>query len=84
MRAHQQQSTMPKIKTLKARLQKEIFGQDEAIDRVVDKLMIHACGLSETEKPNGSFLFAGLTGVKKTELAKALATHFGTGFIVKK
>ena len=58
------------------RLKASVIGQDEAIETVVRSLQVHFAGLSSGEKPIGSFLFVGPTGVGKTELARALATSF--------
>lgn len=60
-------------KTLKA----NIFGQDSAIDTVVDAIQVARAGLRNPEKPMGAFLFAGPTGVGKTELARQTATQLG-------
>lgn len=60
-------------KTLKA----NIFGQDSAIDTVVDAVLVARAGLRNPEKPMGAFLFAGPTGVGKTELARQAAAQLG-------
>lgn len=54
------------------RIKTRVFGQDKAVDTVVNSLMINRAGLSEPGKPIGCFLFLGPTGVGKTELAKAI------------
>ncbi|KAM0686019.1 hypothetical protein COBT_002764, partial [Conglomerata obtusa] len=54
------------------RIKERIFGQDEAVEIVVDALLTNRAGLSEPNKPIGCFLFLGPTGVGKTELAKAV------------
>ena len=68
------------LKKLKERLQTVIFGQDRAIDAVVQAVKRSSAGLGNPDSPTGSFLFAGPTGVGKTEvarqLAKALSVHF--------
>lgn len=56
-------------------LQRVVFGQDDAIKVVVDAIKLARAGLRATNKPWGSFLFTGPTGVGKTELAKQLAAH---------
>ncbi len=69
------------LKTLREDLKKVIFGQDEAIQRVVDAIQISRAGLGHETKPVGSFLFSGPTGVGKTELAKQLAESLGIEFM---
>ena len=66
---------------LKSKLQSVIFGQDHAIDQVVGAIKLSRSGLGQPEKPVGSFLFSGPTGVGKTELAKQLAAMMGVEFI---
>jgi ATP-dependent Clp protease ATP-binding subunit ClpA len=66
---------------LKSRLQAVIFGQDHAIDQVVGAIKLSRSGLGQPEKPVGSFLFSGPTGVGKTELAKQIAVILGVEFI---
>jgi ATP-dependent Clp protease ATP-binding subunit ClpA len=58
-----------------------VFGQDEAIDKIVDAIQISRAGLSAESKPVGSFLFSGPTGVGKTELSKQLAEQLGVEFM---
>ncbi|MDQ3633616.1 MAG: ATP-dependent Clp protease ATP-binding subunit ClpA [Acidobacteriota bacterium] len=70
-----------RLKTLKPDLKEFIFGQDEAIDKVVDAIQISRAGLGVDEKPVGSFLFSGPTGVGKTELSKQLAETLGVEFL---
>jgi len=70
-----------RLHTLKEDLQSVVFGQDHAIDRVVDAIQINRAGLGQPNKPVGSFLFSGPTGVGKTELAKQLATQLGVEFL---
>lgn len=65
------------IVDLDANIKKVVFGQDEAIDTVVEKVYIAKAGLKSHTKPTGSFLFSGPTGVGKTELAKQLAEILG-------
>lgn len=66
-----------KIKNLEQTLKQTIFGQDEAVETVVTAIKLARSGLREIQKPLGSFLFAGPTGVGKTELAKQLAQVLG-------
>ena len=54
-------------------LHKRVIGQDEAVDAVADSILRARSGLSDPNRPIGSFMFLGPTGVGKTELAKALA-----------
>ncbi|MCB9673767.1 MAG: ATP-dependent Clp protease ATP-binding subunit ClpA [Alphaproteobacteria bacterium] len=69
-----------KLKNLEPDLKNVIFGQDEAIDAVVASIKLSRAGIGSPRKPTGSFLFAGPTGVGKTELARQLATHLGVEF----
>lgn len=70
-----------RLKTLREDIKKTIFGQDEAIDRIVDAIQISRAGLGHQTKPVGSFLFSGPTGVGKTEVSKQLAEVLGVEFI---
>ena len=54
-------------------LKLNVYGQDNAIEEIVDKILVAQAGLKSEEKPIGSFVFMGPTGVGKTELAKQLA-----------
>ncbi|QRK09202.1 ATP-dependent Clp protease ATP-binding subunit ClpA [Archangium violaceum] len=69
------------LKNLEPELNKVIFGQDSAIKSVVDAIKLARSGLRAPEKPIGSFLFSGPTGVGKTELAKQLAAVLGVEFL---
>ncbi len=62
-----------KLLNMEAHLEKRVIGQKEAIKAVSDAVRRSRAGLSEPDRPNGSFLFLGPTGVGKTELCKALA-----------
>jgi len=66
---------------LEKRLKALIFGQDDAVDQVAHAVKMSRAGLGHPEKPVGSFVFAGPTGVGKTELAKQLAFSMGVEFI---
>jgi len=67
-----------KLLDLESILHRQVIGQDEAIKQVSEALRRARSGISNAEKPVGSFLFLGPTGVGKTETAKALAkTYFG-------
>lgn len=58
---------------VEASLKENVFGQDKAIDILADSYYISVAGLKKTNKPVGSFLFTGPTGVGKTEVSKSLA-----------
>lgn len=70
-----------RLKSLRDDLKKVIFGQDEAIDKIVDAIQISRAGLGHESKPVGSFLFSGPTGVGKTEVSKQLAHILGVEFL---
>ena len=69
------QGEMAKLVDLEAQLHKRVIGQDEAVSAVAGAIRRSRAGLSDPDKPIGSFLFLGPTGVGKTELAKALAEY---------
>jgi len=69
-----------KLRNLKDNLKLLIFGQDEAIDKVNDSILMSRSGLGNEGKPLASFVFAGPTGVGKTELARQLAFQMGINF----
>ena len=66
---------------LEKNMQTKIFGQEKAIDSLLDKIYISQAGLKSINKPVGSFLFVGPTGVGKTEAAKQLAVNLGVKLI---
>jgi ATP-dependent Clp protease ATP-binding subunit ClpA len=70
-----------RLKTLKDDIKAYLYGQDEAVEKVVDAIQISRAGLSQPNRPVGSFLFSGPTGVGKTELSKQLAEQLGVEFI---
>ncbi|MCJ8330908.1 MAG: AAA family ATPase, partial [Lentisphaeria bacterium] len=70
-----------KLRTLESSLRAVIFGQDEAINRVSKAIKLSRAGVRDPEKPIGSFLFAGPTGVGKTELSKQLGDILNLAFI---
>lgn len=70
-----------RLETLSRDLKLLIYGQDQAVDQVVRAIQLSRAGLGEPDKPIGSFLFAGPTGVGKTELAKQLATNMDIEFM---
>ena len=65
------------LKDLEASLKRVVFGQDKAIESLSSAIKLARAGLREPEKPIGSYLFAGPTGVGKTEVAKQLADNLG-------
>jgi ATP-dependent Clp protease ATP-binding subunit ClpA len=69
------------LQSLEKELQGVIFGQDEAIRNLTSTIKLARSGLRSPEKPIGSFLFSGPTGVGKTELAKQLAAVLGVEFL---
>ena len=70
-----------RLRTLGDDLRARIFGQDEAVDGVVRAILRSRAGLSRENRPMGSFLFHGPTGVGKTELAKTLAELLDVAFV---
>ena len=66
-----------RLKDLTVELKKEIFGQESAIDLVVDAIKRNRAGFGNPDKPIASLLFVGPTGVGKTELARQLAYNLG-------
>ena len=58
---------------LDSKMKETVYGQDEAIDKVVENILVAKAGLREKNKPIGSYLFVGPTGTGKTETARALA-----------
>jgi len=73
-------SDLSLLKNLQKNLQKRVFGQDEAIKTIVKSIKINRSGMGVDDKPVGSFLFTGSTGVGKTEVAKELANVMGIHF----
>ena len=69
------------LKNLDTELKAVIFGQDAAIDEVASAIKLSRSGLRAPDKPMGSFLFAGPTGVGKTELARQLARMLKVEFL---
>ena len=66
---------------LEENLKKVVYGQDEAIEKIVDKILVAQAGLKPEDKPIGSFVFMGPTGTGKTETAKALANNLGVKLV---
>ena len=69
------------LANLEKNLKAVVYGQDEAIDEVVDKIHVAQAGLKAENKPIGSFVFMGPTGCGKTETAKQLAKQLGIPMI---
>ncbi len=66
---------MQKLSHLEEHLHKRVIGQDEAVSAVADAVIRARAGLKDPNRPIGSFIFLGPTGVGKTELARALAEY---------
>jgi ATP-dependent Clp protease ATP-binding subunit ClpA len=73
-------SDMEKLKVLEEDLKKVVYGQDEAIHMLVSAIKRNRAGLGAPEKPIGSFLFTGPTGVGKTEVSRQMASSLGVNF----
>ena len=65
------------LATLEEDLKARVYGQDRAVETVASAVKLARAGLRDPQKPQGAFLFAGPTGVGKTELARALADRLG-------
>ncbi len=74
-------SDMRVLEHLERDLKRHIYGQDEAIDTLAATIKMSRAGLRDTGKPVGSFLFAGPTGVGKTEVTRQLAEQMGINLI---
>ena len=70
-----------RLRDLEKELQAVIYGQEHAIEQIANAIKLSRAGLGQPEKPVGSFLFSGPTGVGKTELAKQLARVLGVNFL---
>ena len=69
------------LSNLESNMKHKVYGQDKAIDDVLDKIFIARAGLKDPTKPIGSFLFVGPTGCGKTETAKQLADNLAVNLI---
>ena len=70
-----------KLKDLESSLKRVVFGQDYAVEQVCAAMKLSRSGLGDPNKPTASFLFAGPTGVGKTELTSQLSKHLGVEMI---
>jgi ATP-dependent Clp protease ATP-binding subunit ClpA len=70
-----------RLQNLEGDLKGRIFGQDKAVERVAQAIRMNRAGLGAPQRPIGSFLFAGPTGVGKTELARQLSEILGVAFL---
>jgi ATP-dependent Clp protease ATP-binding subunit ClpA len=70
-------SDRDRLRDLGAEMKRRVFGQDAAVDRLVAAVRLSRAGLRDPQKPVGSFLFTGPTGVGKTEVARAVADALG-------
>ena len=68
---------LKKIADLENRIKSQIFGQDTAVSEVTEAVQMASTGLTDDNKPMGSLLFVGPTGVGKTELARVLSSELG-------
>jgi ATP-dependent Clp protease ATP-binding subunit ClpA len=69
------------LKNLEDNLKSVVFGQDDAIESIVDKILVSQAGLKPDDKPIGAFVFMGPTGTGKTETAKQLANNLGVKLV---
>lgn len=69
------------FRNLESRMKQKVFGQDGAVNKLVESVILAKSGLREANKPIGSFLFVGPTGTGKTETARALASELQTTLV---
>ena len=69
------------LQHLETNMKKSVYGQDQAIENIVDKILVAQAGLKPDDKPIGSFIFMGPTGTGKTETAKSLAEELGVKLV---
>ena len=76
-----QQKETSNLANLDSNLKKVVFGQEKAIDEIVEKILVAQAGLKVDNKPIGSFVFMGPTGVGKTETARQLSKQLGVKLV---
>ena len=69
------------LANLEKNIKGSVYGQDSAVEDIVDKILVTQAGLKDQDKPVGSFVFMGPTGTGKTETAKQLAHHLGVKLV---
>ena len=69
------------LSALEGELKQEVYGQDTAINEIVDKILVSRAGLKPDNRPVGAFVFMGPTGTGKTETAKSLSKHLGVKLV---
>ena len=74
-------SDRARLENLEAELKEAVFGQEEAVDRLVAAIEVARAGLRDRDRPVGCFLLTGPTGVGKTEMARQLALVIGISFL---
>lgn len=77
----QQTQGLSGIDSLESKIKDKLYGQDNAVEGVLEKIYVSRAGLKSINKPVGSFLFLGPTGTGKTELAKLLSQYLGMKLI---
>ena len=75
------ESDTGKLETLESRIKDKIYGQDIAVNQVVEAVQMSKAGLTDENKPLASLLFVGPTGVGKTEVARVLAQELGVELV---
>ena len=75
------EETFTGLQSLETNIKSKLYGQDTAVDTVLEKIYVARAGLKTINKPIGNFLFLGPTGTGKTEFAKLLAEHMGMKLI---
>lgn len=69
------------VDTVEVDIKQKVFGQDSAVDQILDRVWVNRAGLKSNNRPVGCFLLLGPTGTGKTELAKAIGSRLGMKFI---